>query len=118
MIWTRASVRRYDGRIVPTADPLGRELYWFSVTPLEGSEEGTDRWAIEQGWISMTPLRLDLTDEKQLGDVRRRTPLDEAVALAVSPPTSTPEAAAAVRADEATEPIVSEATSDARAPRA
>jgi 5'-nucleotidase len=101
LLWTRASVRQYDGRIVPTTDPLGRELYWFTVTPIESSEEGTDRWAVEQGWTSLTPLRLDLTDEEQLADVRNRVPLDEAVAMAVSPPTSTPEAAAAVREDEA-----------------
>jgi 5'-nucleotidase len=101
MLWTRASVRQYDGRIVPTTDPLGRELYWFTVTPIESSEEGTDRWAVEQGWTSLTPLRLDLTDEAELIDVRNRTPLDQAVAMAVSAPTSTPEAAAAVREDEA-----------------
>jgi len=101
LLWTRASVRQYDGRIVPTTDPLGRELYWFTVTPIESSEEGTDRWAVEQGWTSLTPLRLDLTDEAQLAHVRSRMPLDEAVAMAVSPPTSTPEAAAAVREDEA-----------------
>jgi 5'-nucleotidase len=101
LLWTRASVRQYDGRIVPTTDPLGRELYWFTVTPIESSEEGTDRWAVEQGWTSLTPLRLDLTDEAQLAHVRERMPLDEAVAMAVSPPTSTPEAAAAVREDEA-----------------
>ena len=101
MMWTRASVRQYDGRIVPTTDPVGRELYWFTVKPIESSEEGTDRWAVEQGWTSLTPLRLDLTDEAQLVEVKRRTPLDEAVAMAVSPPTSTPEAAAAVRDDEA-----------------
>jgi 5'-nucleotidase len=34
--------------------------------PLEPAEEGTDRWAVEAGYISMTPLRLDLTDEKEL----------------------------------------------------
>ena len=66
LIWTRASVRQYDGTIVPTQDPLGRELYWFTVTPIEEAEEGTDRWAVEQGWVSLTPLRLDLTDERQL----------------------------------------------------
>jgi 5'-nucleotidase len=41
LVWTRTSVRRYDGRIVPTKDPLGRELYWFTVTPIEGAEKGT-----------------------------------------------------------------------------
>jgi 5'-nucleotidase len=101
MIWTRASVRQYDGRIVPTTDPQGRELYWFTVRPLEGAEEGTDRWAVEQSWISLTPLRLDLTDEAQLKAVERRQPLDRALAAATSSDTSSPQAADAVRSDEA-----------------
>jgi hypothetical protein len=33
---------------------------------LEGAAEGTDRWAVEHGWVSITPLRLDLTDEADL----------------------------------------------------
>jgi 5'-nucleotidase len=40
--------------------------FWFTVVPIESVDEGTDRWAIEQGYVSMTPLRLDLTDEKAL----------------------------------------------------
>ena len=103
LTWTRVSVRQYDGQIVPTQDPYGRELYWFSVTPLEGAEEGTDRWAIEQRWISLTPLRLDLTDERCLQHCREERPLDEAVALAISPPVSPPEAAQSVAADESPE---------------
>ena len=41
--WTRQSVRHYDGRVVPGEDPLGRKHFWFSVVPVEGTEEGTDR---------------------------------------------------------------------------
>lgn len=105
LVWTRVSVRRYDGRIVPTKDPLGRELFWFTVVPIEGAEEGTDRWAVEQNWISLTPLRLDLTDEEQLARAYARHPLDEAIAAAVSPATSSPEAARSVREDEASTPL-------------
>src|SRR5690606_12309525 len=47
VVWTRQSVRLYDGTIVPGTDPLGRKHYWFTVTPLEPAEEGTDRWAVE-----------------------------------------------------------------------
>jgi len=65
-VWTRQSVRHYDGRVVPVKDPMGRQLYWFTVVPMEETEEGTDRWAIEHGLTSMTPLRLDLTDEPAL----------------------------------------------------
>jgi hypothetical protein len=38
----------------------------YRLTPLEKAEPDTDRWAIENGWISITPLRLDLTDETAL----------------------------------------------------
>ena len=100
-IWTRASGRRYDGKIVPTQDPAGRGLFWFTVTPIEGADEGTDRWAIEQSWISITPLRLDLTDGHALEDARARRPLDEVLAAAISPGKSSPQAAQAVREDEA-----------------
>jgi len=74
--WTRQSVRHYDGRVVPGEDPLGRKHFWFSVIPLEGAEEGTDRWAIEQNYVSMTPLRLDLTNEKELAAAATRHPLE------------------------------------------
>jgi 5'-nucleotidase len=101
MIWTRVSVRQYDGLVVPTRDPLGREMFWFSIKPLDSAEEGTDRWAVEQRWISITPLRLDLTDERQLAESREQRPMDESLAATVSPPTSTPEAAKAVEEEEA-----------------
>ncbi|HEX5490105.1 MAG TPA: 5'/3'-nucleotidase SurE [Candidatus Udaeobacter sp.] len=64
--WTRQSVRQYDGRVVADKDPAGRPIFWFTVTPLEGAAEGTDRWAVDHGWVSITPLRLDLTDEADL----------------------------------------------------
>jgi 5'-nucleotidase len=75
--WTRQSVRHYDGKVVPGKDPMGRSLFWFTVTPIEEIEEGTDRWAVEQGYVSVTPLRLDLTDEKQLAQASTARSLGE-----------------------------------------
>ncbi len=69
--WTSQSVRQYDGRIVPGVDPVGRKHYWFTVIPLEPAEEGTDRWAVERNYVSITPLRMDLTDENTLKSIRR-----------------------------------------------
>jgi len=43
-------------------------------------EEGTDRWAVRQGFVSLTPLRLDLTDGDALEKARARNPLTEATA--------------------------------------
>jgi 5'-nucleotidase len=55
---------------------MGRPHYWFTVIPLESVEEGTDRWAVEHGFVSMTPLRLDLTDHEELKQLQARYPLD------------------------------------------
>src|SRR5260221_7287099 len=52
--------------MVQAKDPMGREIYWFTVVPVREAAEGTDRWAIEHGWISVTPLRLDLTNDAEL----------------------------------------------------
>lgn len=68
--WTRQSVRLYDGKVVPGKDPRGQEHFWFTVTPIQETEEDTDRWAFERGYASITPLRLDLTDHKALGRAR------------------------------------------------
>src|SRR5262249_38557136 len=96
LVWTRVSVRQYDGRVVPMEDPQGRPLYWFTVVPIRGAGEGTDRWAIERGWVSLTPLRLDLTDEDRLAAARVAHPLDDAAAARSSSPPD-PDPARAVR---------------------
>ena len=71
IMWTRQSVQFYDNQIVPAMDPMGRKHYWFTVIPLGPAEEGTDRWAVENGYVSITPLRLDLTNEEQLKKMRQ-----------------------------------------------
>jgi 5'-nucleotidase len=78
--WTRQAVGQYDGKVVPSKDPMGRSIFWFTVTPLKGEEEGTDRWAFANNWVSITPLRLDLTAEKDLA---------RALALTQMPPIKT-----------------------------
>ena len=70
-VWTRQSLRHYDGRVAPAKDPMGRTHYWFTVVPVEATEEGTDRWAIEQGYVSMMPLSLDLTDHQALARLQK-----------------------------------------------
>jgi 5'-nucleotidase len=60
---------------VPTTDPLGRDYFWLTVKPLERHREGTDLWAVEHGYVSLTPLRLDLTD---YGELERITAADGA----------------------------------------
>lgn len=63
VLWTHQSVRSYNGQIQEGEDPRGRKHFWFGAVPLTDAEEGSDRWAVEHNYVSMTPLRLDLTDE-------------------------------------------------------
>ncbi len=52
------------------ADPGGRAYYWLGFNGRESSPlEGTDLKAIQDKRISITPLHLDLTHEKTLGDL-------------------------------------------------
>jgi 5'-nucleotidase len=69
--WTCQSIRHYDGKVVPAKDPMGRMHYWYTVVPVEGTEEDSDRRAIEEGYVSMTPLRLDLADHEELEKMRQ-----------------------------------------------
>jgi 5'-nucleotidase len=64
--WTHQSVRAYNGKVVESQDPMGRKHFWFSAIPLTAPDENSDRWAVEQGFVSLTPLRLGLTDEDWL----------------------------------------------------
>ncbi len=72
IVWTRQSVRLYDGRVVAGEDPMGRENYWITVIPLEPADKGTDRWAVENNLVSITPLRLDLTAHDELAERVKR----------------------------------------------
>jgi 5'-nucleotidase len=51
---------------------MGRKHYWFTITPLEAAEMGTDRWAVENNYVSITPLRLDLTNEEELKKIQQK----------------------------------------------
>jgi 5'-nucleotidase len=64
--WARQAVEKYDGEVVPAEDPYGRPVYWLAVTQLREHKPDTDLWAFERGYITITPLRLDLTSHSAL----------------------------------------------------
>jgi 5'-nucleotidase len=76
MRWTSQAVDHYDGKVVPDTDPMGRKHYWFTVVPLERHREGTDLWAVEHSLVSLTPLRLDLTDHEELEQIAKSDALE------------------------------------------
>jgi 5'-nucleotidase len=69
---TRLGRRVYSDSITRANDPNGREYFWIGgggVTWDAG--EGTDFEAVQDGYISVTPLHLDLTNYKLLSEVEQ-----------------------------------------------
>ncbi|MCJ7702183.1 MAG: 5'/3'-nucleotidase SurE [Anaerolineales bacterium] len=62
ILTTRQGLRIYRDQLVRREDPRKRPYYWIGgEVPTGILEEGTDFWAINTGYISVTPLKLDLT---------------------------------------------------------
>ena len=67
---TRLGVRHRSERIVRATDPRGRAVYWVGG-PGSGQDAGpgTDFAAVENGYVSVTPLQIDLTRHGALTDL-------------------------------------------------
>lgn len=66
---TRLGRRVFSDSIAKMQDPWGKPIYWIgggSVTWTEG--EGTDIDAVRGGYVSVTPLHLDITHQARLRD--------------------------------------------------
>jgi 5'-nucleotidase len=60
---TRLGKRTYQDTLIERTDPRGRAYYWIGGdAPIWEPEEGTDFLAVDEGYVSVTPLHLDLTD--------------------------------------------------------
>ncbi len=66
---TRLARRMYRVYIEKRVDPRGREYYWIFGKEIEDAEEGTDIHALREGYVSVTPLTLDLTARIDLSSV-------------------------------------------------
>jgi 5'-nucleotidase len=59
---TRQGLRIYRDELVRRVDPLGRPYYWIGgEAPTGVDEPGTDYGALSSGYVSITPIQLDLT---------------------------------------------------------
>jgi 5'-nucleotidase len=60
---TRQGKRVYGKPIVEKVDPRGRKYYWIGGNELRSLDiEDSDIVAVKQGYVSVTPIKLDLTD--------------------------------------------------------
>lgn len=59
---TRQGMRVYRDSLVKRFDPRGRPYYWIGgEAPTGVPEQGSDIGALAEGYVSITPLQLDLT---------------------------------------------------------
>ncbi|MBV8516542.1 MAG: 5'/3'-nucleotidase SurE [Acidobacteria bacterium] len=72
---TKLGQRIYSEGIIERLDPRGRKYYWIGgEPPVWHPGEGTDFEAVQQGFVSITPLHLDLTHH---ASIPRLKPLEE-----------------------------------------
>jgi 5'-nucleotidase len=78
---TRLGRRLYSEKVAERRDPRGRRYFWIGAgPPAWEAAEDTDYAAVHAGYVSVTPLMLDLTDYAALRTVKdweedyRRTP--------------------------------------------
>jgi 5'-nucleotidase len=67
---TRQGLRVYHSRLDERSDPRGNPYYWIGGdAPTGVPERGTDVGALAEGFVSVTPLQLDLTAFRALPDL-------------------------------------------------
>lgn len=68
---TRLGRRHRAEGAVRSVTPRGEVVYWVGAAgSAADAGEGTDFYALEQGYVSVTPLQIDLTHGGQMGGVR------------------------------------------------
>jgi 5'-nucleotidase len=69
---TRQGLRIYNDELVKRLDPRGTPYYWIGGDPPSGvDEEDTDVGTILNGYVSITPLQLDLTARAFMRELRK-----------------------------------------------
>lgn len=72
---TRMGVRKYDGVLQQRKDPRGGVYYWMGGKPASLDtlelEADIDLVAVDQGYVSITPLQFDLTSQQELTRLAR-----------------------------------------------
>lgn len=68
---TRQGRRIYSESVVRKTDPRGNAYYWIGGASCTWRRDAeTDYEAMEKGWVSLTPLHLDLTNHRALDEFR------------------------------------------------
>jgi 5'-nucleotidase len=67
---TRLGLRVYRDELVKRDDPQGNPYYWIGgEAPTGVPEEGTDVGALNDGYVSITPIQLDMTAYNLIAEI-------------------------------------------------
>lgn len=67
----RQGLRIYNDELITRVDPYGHPYYWIGGAAPTGNttDEGTDLWATYNGYVSITPIDLDMTSYSVMRDM-------------------------------------------------
>nr|WP_296748991.1 5'/3'-nucleotidase SurE [Thioalkalivibrio sp.] len=69
---TRLGHRHKSEPVVKASDPRGRPIYWVGPAgPEQDAGPGTDFFAVREGYVSVTPIQVDLTQFEAIDTVGR-----------------------------------------------
>ncbi len=69
---TRQGLRLYRDALDARKDPRGKPYYWIGGEfPIGVDEKGTDYGALKAGYVSITPLQLDLTAREAMENLKK-----------------------------------------------
>ncbi|ORU93076.1 MAG: 5'/3'-nucleotidase SurE [Cycloclasticus sp. symbiont of Bathymodiolus heckerae] len=67
---TRLGQRHRSEPVIEARDPRNKKIYWVGPPGAQqDAGEGTDFHAVENGYVSITPLKIDLTHYQQLDEL-------------------------------------------------
>ncbi len=70
--FTAMGKRVYEDRVEPRQDPWGRQYYWQGgIVVMRTNDPRTDVFAASNGYVSITPIRIDWTNDLLLEELNR-----------------------------------------------
>ncbi|MCL0100249.1 5'/3'-nucleotidase SurE [Peptococcaceae bacterium] len=70
---TRLGSRRYIDVVDQRTDPRGRVYFWMAGEPedIDDHDPETDLNAVKEGYISVTPIQIDITNYKYINELKK-----------------------------------------------
>ncbi len=63
---------RWTAEFMKSQDGLGKDVYWLTgeFDNFDPTDEGTDEWALSNAYVSIVPVKIDMTDYQTLNQLK------------------------------------------------